>query len=187
MVSGTSGDVIQPPPGWTGAPADSASRHGEEEVRARGWRCRRSACAVQAGYDHAGILRRLAGSAHLFVAGAAPCARGRPPTRWSPRAGRRAHRAPSSRLHPRALATARAYQRLARPMPVAAAAARSAIVGYRRVRHVVVVRGLRVVSGSMITVSGTGSVGARSVGRAKADRPTELRASDLTCSNSEWE
>ena len=142
MVSGTSGDVIQPPPGWTGAPADSASRHGEEEVRARGWRCRRSACAVQAGYDHAGILRRLAGSAHLFVAGAAPCARGRPPTRWSPRAGRRAHRAPSSRLHPRALATARAYQRLARPMPVAAAAARSAIVGYRRVRHVVVVRGL---------------------------------------------
>ena len=72
-----------------------------------------------------------------------PCARGRPPTRWSPRAGRRAHRAPSSRLHPRALATARAYQRLARPMPVAAAAARSAIVGYRRVRHAAGVRGLR--------------------------------------------
>ena len=43
-----------------------ASRRGELEVRAHGWGCRSIAGAAQASHNHAGTLRRLAGSAHLF-------------------------------------------------------------------------------------------------------------------------
>ena len=113
------------------------------EVRARRWGFRSSACAVRAGYKHAGILRWRAGRAHLFATVAAPCARGRASTQRCPPAARRAHRSPSSRLHAHALGTARAYWRLARPMTVAAAAARSAAVCYKRVRHATRVRGLK--------------------------------------------
>ena len=127
---------------WDWSCGRHASRRGELEVRARRWGFRSSACAVRAGYKHAGILRWRAGRAHLFATVAAPCARGRAPTQRCPPAARRAHRSPSSRLHAHALGTARAYWRLARPMPVAAAAARSAAVCYKRVRHATRVRGL---------------------------------------------
>ena len=119
-----------------------ASRRGELEVRACGWGCRSSACADQAGHNHAGTLRRRAGSAHLFAAGAAPCARGRAPTQRCLPAARRAHRSPIQRLNPHAAGTDWAVQRLARPMPVAAAAARWRRGLLLRVRHAREVRGL---------------------------------------------
>ena len=122
-----------------------ASRRGELEVRACGWGCRSSACADQAGHNHAGTLRRRAGSAHLFAAGAAPCARGRAPTQRCLPAARRAHRSPIQRLNPHAAGTDWAVQRLARPMPVAAAAARWRRGLLQRVRHAREVRGLTLV------------------------------------------